>query len=359
MSVAAVEDMDTDRPVIMFIDDEPRVLKSMRAMFRRDYAVHLANSGADALKILAGNSIDVVVSDQRMPEMTGVEVLTEIKKLSPDTVRILLTGYADLAAVEASMNDAEVFKYLMKPCPADEVRGAVQAGLELRNDGEPLSGVVTVSEAPPSNVMPLKPVAKTIIKPVIKDAPVDKHTESVQVLLLSSDKTLADGVVKACASNKLHHAPTLKSALALIQQHPIGVVVTDMAIDEREVNTLGAAVRRVTPEMVVILVSDQSDASVLIKLINSGEVFRFLLKPLQLGQCKIWIASALRKFVANGGDASAVSGPGTSQSTQKHSAKNKSAQKKSGQKHPAQKQRAHNQPGAWTRFKNWLLGASG
>ncbi len=70
-----------------------------------------------------------------MPEMTGVEVLAEIKQRSPDTVRILLTGYADLAAVEASINEAEVFKYLMKPCPADEVRGAVQAGLEMRNAG--------------------------------------------------------------------------------------------------------------------------------------------------------------------------------------------------------------------------------
>lgn len=339
MPVAAVEDMDTQRPVIMFIDDEPRVLKSMRAMFRRDYEVHLADSGAAALEILGNHDIDVVVSDQRMPEMTGVEVLTEIKNRSPKTVRILLTGYADLSAVEASMNDAEVFKYLMKPCPADEVRGAVQAGLELAGDSESLGGVVTVAEAPRSNVTSLKPSLKPVIAPVIQDVPVDKRTESVQVLLLSSDKALADGVVKACPANKLHHAPTLKGALELIQKHPIGVMITDMAIDEKEVNVLGAAVRRVTPEMVLVLASDQSDASVLIKLINSGQVFRFLLKPLQLGQCKIWIASALRKFVANGGETL-------------------NPQHQSASSHAAAKH-LKKQLSSWIRFKNWLLGVNG
>jgi len=338
MPVAAVQEMDAQRPAIMFIDDEPRVLKSMRAMFRRDYEVHLADSGAAALEIIGNHAIDVVVSDQRMPEMTGVEVLTEIKTRSPKTVRILLTGYADLAAVEASMNDAEVFKYLMKPCPADEVRGAVQAGLELRKEGETLGGVVTVAEAPLSNVTPLKPSLKAVVAPVIKHAPVDKRTESIQVLLLSSDKALADGVVEACPSNKLHHAPTLKSALELIQRHPIGVMITDMAIDEKEVNILGNAVRRVTPEMVFVLVSDQSDASVLIKLINSGQVFRFLLKPLQLGQCKIWIASALRKFVANGGETLNPQREGTSPGAARH---------------------LKNQLNAWSRFKNWLLGVDG
>ena len=102
MSAVAAQNMEVEQPVIMFIDDEQRVLKSMRAMFRKDYEVHLANSGAEALELLEQHDIDVVVSDQRMPEMTGVEVLTEIKQRSPKTVRILLTGYADLEAVEVA-----------------------------------------------------------------------------------------------------------------------------------------------------------------------------------------------------------------------------------------------------------------
>ena len=148
MSLAAVDKEVEKMPTIMFVDDEERVLKSMRAMFRRDYQVLLANSGEEALSLLADNVIDVVVSDQRMPHMTGVEVLSQIKQRSPDTVRILLTGYADLAAVEASLNEAEVYKYLMKPCPAEEVRGAVAQGLALR-DG--LAGAQVTK-------LPVKPV---------------------------------------------------------------------------------------------------------------------------------------------------------------------------------------------------------
>ncbi|MDZ7824784.1 MAG: response regulator [Gammaproteobacteria bacterium] len=103
---------------ILFVDDEQRVLAAMRAMFRRDYEVHIANSGAEALEILREHAIDVVVSDQRMPEMTGVEVLKEARQIAPSAMRILLTGYADLAAIEDAINDSEVFRYLMKPCPA-------------------------------------------------------------------------------------------------------------------------------------------------------------------------------------------------------------------------------------------------
>jgi serine/threonine-protein kinase len=66
------------KPSILFVDDEARVLKTMRALFRRDYTVHVANSGAEALRTIEAHDIDVVISDQRMPEMTGVEVLTEI-----------------------------------------------------------------------------------------------------------------------------------------------------------------------------------------------------------------------------------------------------------------------------------------
>ena len=108
MSSAPAIDTETEKPSILFIDDEPRVLKSMRAMFRREYQVYLANSGQEALEVAAANPIDVVVSDQRMPNMTGVEVLTEIKARHPKVIRILLTGYADLEAIEASLNEAEV-----------------------------------------------------------------------------------------------------------------------------------------------------------------------------------------------------------------------------------------------------------
>jgi DNA-binding NtrC family response regulator len=320
MSLAVVEQIDDHRPTILFVDDEERVLKSMRAMFRRDYEVLLANSGAQALALLEEHNIDVVVSDQRMPEMTGVEVLTEIKLRSPATMRILLTGYADLAAVEASLNEAEVFKYLMKPCPADEVRGAVAQALEFRQNGshqQATAEVVETVDQPKSNVAYLPKRAK--------ERKAVAH--NVAILVLSHDKQLSKGVEQACPQHKVLHSANLDASLELIRKHPVGVLVTDMGVDQKAVATLSQAVRQVTPDMVIILASERSDANVLIQLINSGQVFRFLLKPLQIGQCKIWLTSALRRFADSGGEALAVLDAAP--------------------------------PSVWIRFKNWFLGVQG
>ena len=318
-------------PVIMFIDDEQRVLKSMRAMFRRDYDVLLANSGAEALQLLASHNVEVVVSDQRMPEMTGVEVLAEIKQRSPETVRILLTGYADLAAVEASINEAEVFKYLMKPCPAEEVRGAVQAALDMRNgagSASPLgeNDIVYVEddERPVSNVTPINAKSKAAI--AVPEKPAASPAVAVDILVFSEDTALFKGIAAASPNHRVHQAKSQTQVLGMVQEHPIGVLVTDVGVDEKGVAQLSQAVREVTPEIVIILASERSDANLLIQLINSGQVFRFFLKPLQAGLCKIWLASAMRRFLDSGGQALAAF------------------------------DYVVTKPSAWVRFKHWLLG---
>ncbi len=123
------------RGTVLFVDDERRVLTSMRAMFRRDYEVLLANSGQEAIDLLRDHSVDVIVSDQRMPGMTGVEVLKAVKTLAPNAMRILLTGYADLKAIEASINEGEVFRYLTKPCPSEQLKEAIGLAAEIATRG--------------------------------------------------------------------------------------------------------------------------------------------------------------------------------------------------------------------------------
>ncbi|MEL6200249.1 MAG: response regulator, partial [Pseudomonadota bacterium] len=103
-------------------------------MFRRDYELYLTTRGDEALKIISERPIDVLVADQRMPLMSGVEVLTAAKKCSPGTVRILLTGYSDLDAIEGAMNDGEVFRFLNKPCAATELRGTIDEAARIARD---------------------------------------------------------------------------------------------------------------------------------------------------------------------------------------------------------------------------------
>src|SRR5688572_28295890 len=122
------------RPRLLFVDDEQRVLNSMRIMFRRQFDLFLASHGAEALDIVKDKDIDVIVADHRMPKMTGVEVLSKVRALSPRTVRILLTGYADLDAVEGSINDSEVFRFLTKPCAPKQLRETIELAARLARE---------------------------------------------------------------------------------------------------------------------------------------------------------------------------------------------------------------------------------
>ena len=125
---------EQNKPRLLFVDDEQRVLNSMRIMFRRQFDLFLASHGAEALDIIKKKDIDVIVADHRMPQMTGVEVLSKVRDLSPRTVRILLTGYADLDAVEGSINDGEVFRFLTKPCAPDQLRETVSLAAKLARE---------------------------------------------------------------------------------------------------------------------------------------------------------------------------------------------------------------------------------
>ncbi len=131
MKPNAARKANRSKPSILFVDDEQRVLNSMRALFRRDYNLFLTTRGDEALKIIDQNDIDVVVADQRMPIMTGVEILSRVKVSSPNTIRILLTGYANATAIEAAINSGEVYKFLNKPCPVEELRGTIRQAADI------------------------------------------------------------------------------------------------------------------------------------------------------------------------------------------------------------------------------------
>ena len=100
---------------VLFVDDEAIILKSLRLLFRGKCEIYTATSGDEAIAIAERNSVNVVVADQRMPGMTGVELLKKLKEISPSTVRILLTGYSDLQAIQSSVNESEVFRFINKP----------------------------------------------------------------------------------------------------------------------------------------------------------------------------------------------------------------------------------------------------
>lgn len=112
---------------LLVVDDEPGIVESVRYLLRRDYDVYTATSADEALDVLAESEIHIVMTDQRMPYMTGVDLLKKIKGKYPDAIRILFTGFADLDAVIEAINQGNVFRYLAKPWDPDELIEAVGA----------------------------------------------------------------------------------------------------------------------------------------------------------------------------------------------------------------------------------------
>ncbi len=123
--------MTTRRPTLLLVDDEPEVLHSIQDLLRLDYRVLVCERGEDAVKILESDaSIQVVMSDQRMPGMTGIEVLQHARRLRPEATRLIFTAWADIRAVIDSINQGHVFRYITKPWEPEELQQVVRQAVE-------------------------------------------------------------------------------------------------------------------------------------------------------------------------------------------------------------------------------------
>ncbi len=122
--------LDVKRYPILIVDDEQDNLDAFRFNFRKTFDILTATSGAEALAILAEKDVAVIVTDQRMPRMTGVELLREVRNKTPETVGIILTAFTDVDVLIEAINLGQVYRYITKPWDAKEVRGVLQYALE-------------------------------------------------------------------------------------------------------------------------------------------------------------------------------------------------------------------------------------
>ena len=123
--------MENEKLKVLYVDDERHNLTSFKATYRRDFEVFIAESGEEGLEILKDNDVQVVLSDQRMPQMTGVEFLKILKEEHPETIRILITGYSDIQAVIDAINDGQVYRYVSKPWDSHDLLLVIQQAYEV------------------------------------------------------------------------------------------------------------------------------------------------------------------------------------------------------------------------------------
>ena len=122
--------METTKHPILVVDDEEEILYSLRGLLRQEFDLHTAQSGPEAIDIMRRHVIHVIMTDQRMPQMTGVELLQHARGECPEAVRIVFTGYADIKAVIDAINQGQIYRYLTKPWDPDELVAALRMGCE-------------------------------------------------------------------------------------------------------------------------------------------------------------------------------------------------------------------------------------
>ena len=315
---------DTEKLRLLFVDDEQRVLNSMRIMFRKQFDLYLASDGAEALEIIKEHDIDVIIADHRMPHMTGVEVLTAVRTLSPRTVRILLTGYADLDAVEGSINHSEVFRFLTKPCAPDQLRETIELAATISR--ETSASVMVMDEidettpigAPTDDIAEKTTPDSKSTEPTISLAELE-HQKTVAldqvsvvspetvtpqtrggragdgIAVFSADDDVLETVQKAGRGRvPIYHASNIIKVIKILTEHRPGVLVTDISEDKGTIQSMTAQLKKHLPELVTIAISEHRDVLDMVWLINHGQIFRFLRKPLSPSRCAISLQSALQ-----------------------------------------------------------------
>ncbi len=263
--------MSEERASVLFVDDEERILRSLRMQFRGRYEVLTAGSGAEALQIVRGRVVHAVVSDQRMPGMLGAELLSRVREISPATMRLLLTGYSDMPAIVASVNEGEIFRFIEKPWHPQRLLEAVEQAVQIAR---------REMAAPP------KPAAAPAQDP-----------GGLRLLTIDEDAATCD-LVRELAGTRhaVRQAATLEDALAVLSEEEIAIVVA--SLKHRSDDVVGAlkTLKRYSPGTLTIAVSPLGDSYGLIELINQGQIYRFLPKPLSRELLRRSLQSAIDHY---------------------------------------------------------------
>jgi len=122
--------MEPDKYTLLIVDDEPANLQKLRRTFYADYRLLEASSGEEAYDLASRNDLDLVITDQKMPRLSGLKLLKKIIKIKPDVMRIILTGYTEVEDLIEAINEGHVYRYITKPWEPGELRVVVRQALE-------------------------------------------------------------------------------------------------------------------------------------------------------------------------------------------------------------------------------------
>jgi DNA-binding NtrC family response regulator len=265
----------TNRPTIIFIDDEERIVRSLAVMFKGPYQVVATTNPREVLDVVKRERVHLVVSDQRMPEVVGVDLLREVRALSPLTMRVLLTGYSDLAAIVGSINDGEIFRFVSKPWDQAEFRSTVD------------SAVAIATELFEQSKMPAS-IVRTITA----------ATTTAEVLVIDDSEEVYRVVEQILGSRyRIRWASTIEAAFECIESGHTGVIISDVKIGGVDSSIALKGLKRHAPHLVTVVLAWFHDTKQLVELINQAQIFRFLPKPVRPTMLEMAVDAAMTRHL--------------------------------------------------------------
>lgn len=257
---------------VLCVDDEPNVLRALNWLLQKDFDVTTAASGQEGLTLVRASSFDVVISDQRMPEMSGVDFLREVRAITPRAMRILLTGYSDMQAILRSVNESEIFRYINKPWNVADLPKVVAQAAEIARalpealfDPEPLEDAALLASA-------------------------------ARILILDDDPEVHAQVELSIGNHaEVLHTTSVLDAVQQLQNGNISVIVTETRIGNTDCTRLIRLLKQRHPEIVTVVLAEEGGADLVSSLINQGQIYRFVPKPIKAGYLKIILRSAIAK----------------------------------------------------------------
>jgi TonB family protein len=276
--------------------------------FSDRYTVHGATSGREALNTLVETPINVIITAQKLPGMSGLEALREAKKRSPDTIGILLAGSGD-SGLEALVGDEEVFQIVRGNVTGDSLLKLVDnATRQMRlmtlaesandtaaNPDEPAEHIIMETSENGSTIISDGTGRMPALNPEKVSAAASVGSKSVDVLVLTKDQEFLTTIKESSRGmHTVHYANTLAQADEMIREHKVGVAVVDAAMVGQKVEQLTQHLRKGSPRLVSIVAGRRDDGEMLMDLINRGKVYRFLLKPVSPGRARLAVEASVK-----------------------------------------------------------------
>ena len=309
---------------LLVVDDEPDVCDSVHDLLRREFRVLKANGAQEGFRIMQEEEVHIIMTDQRMPRITGVELLEKVKSKNPLAVRMLFTGYADLESIIAAINQGHVYQFLRKPWQPEDLLSAVrQAAIEyeriiaqseeadrlrseiadlqhrveaLEGEVHRLRGSIAPHPDPDHHRRPTRgPEPVVAVEPSISPTqhPPTRHT----LLIVDDEPDVLDSLRHLFhRTYRVVTAESGEQALEALGRQEVHVILSDQRMPGMTGDALLGFARRLYPDAIRMLFTGYADLEAVIKAVNEGHIFRYIVKPWDPEELQSVIRQAVEQY---------------------------------------------------------------